>query len=131
MATGAIGLGSTKPVRSKTEVNQVTCAFDIGASGAHTLKYGTGMSVARTAAGKYTVTFQEAGMILLDFYVNHWPAVDAQPLDCSARIGTFTAPTAAADATVKYEAWDNDTTAQTELASGDRVVITAVFLKSL
>lgn len=110
--------------------------WDIGANGAHTKVSGipgTGFSgVARTAAGKYTITFQPGVPVggLVDLIVTHWPAVDAANLNPRPSKAGFTAETAAASATMLYETWDNDTTAQTELSSGDQVTITAVFLKS-
>lgn len=124
------------PMRCQDEVLTIISSWDIGASGAHTKTAnipGTGFaSVARTAAGKYTVTFARGVPIgpFLDLHIEHYPAVDAQPLDAHPKLSTFTAETAAAQATVKYETWDNDTTAQTELANGDKVVITARWLKT-
>src|SRR4051812_26869376 len=115
---------ATNPMRCNDEVIVLTSKWDIGATGAHTKATGcngTGFSgVARTAAGKYTVTFNRGLPVgkLLDFRVTHWPAVDAQMFDCGPRKSGFTAETSAAAATMLYEAWDNDTAAQTELTSG-------------
>lgn len=120
--------GALSPVRSNKEVEEVIAVFNIGASGAHTKVYGSGMSVARTAAGKYTVTFTEWRPVLIDFTVQHWAQADAGPLLCRPTDGSFTS--SATTASVKYEAWDLDTSAQTELPDGDRVTITAKFLKT-
>ncbi len=127
---------STCEMRGSDELFVFVSKWDIGSSGAHTKATdcaGTGFSgVAQTAAGKYTVTFTRGMPVgkLLDFRVTHWPAIDAQGFDCGPRKSGFTAETAAAAATMKYEAWDNDTAAQTELTSGDQVSITAVFAKT-
>lgn len=113
-----------------------TSKWDIGASGAHTKVTGipgTGFTgVARTAAGKYTITFTRSVPVggLVDLQITHWPAVDAANLNPRPSKAGYTAETASAAATALYETWDNDTTAQTELASGDQVTITAVFLKT-
>lgn len=123
-------------VTCATEVVELISLWTIGSTGAHTKTSGVGGegfdSVARTAAGKYTVTFSKGTPrgTLVSLELVHWPAADAQPLDLRPSVGTWTPETSAAKATVKYEAWDNDTTAQTELASGDKVTIKAVFLKT-
>lgn len=121
--------GSLIPQRSNVETFDVIAVFDIGASGAHTKAYGSGMSVARTAAGKYTITFTEWGPVLIDLDVRHWAQVDAAPLAVRPSEGEFSA--SATSATAKYESWDLDTPAQTELPSGDRVTIRATFLKTV
>jgi hypothetical protein len=118
------------------EVLVFVSKWDIGSSGAHTKATncnGSGFaSVAQTATGKYTITFARGMPVgpLLDLQLTHWAAADAANLNLRPSVGTFTAETAAAAATVKYEAWDNDTTAQTELASGDQVTIVAIFQKT-
>ena len=124
------------PVRCKDEVLELYSMWDIGSSGAHTKVSGVdghGFSgIARTAAGKYTITFTKnipAGK-LIDLQVTHWAAADAANLNPRPSVSTFTSETDSSGATVKYETWDNDTTAQTELASGDRVSVKAVFLKT-
>lgn len=125
------------PVLCADEVQSFTSKWDIGSSGAHTKVSGvpgTGFSgVARTAAGKYTITFS-AGMPvggLLSLKVEHWPAADAEPLVAGPTKSGYTAETAAAAATALYESWVIDeTAAQTDFASGDQVVITATFLKT-
>lgn len=128
---------AVNPMRASDEVISFFSKWDIGATGAHTKATGcngTGFaSVARTATGKYTITFQRGIPVgkLLELRVGHWPVVDAQGFDCGPRKAGFTAETAGAAATMLYEAWDNDTAAQTELTSGDQVSITAVFQKTL
>lgn len=132
-----MAFGSLKPIRSGTETYQLISMWDIGASGAHTKTSGVSgegfASVARTAAGKYTITFSLGATTpgrLIDLEITHWPAVDAASLDVQPRTATWTAESGSTGASVKYEAWDNDTTAQTELASGDQVTIKATFLKT-
>jgi hypothetical protein len=120
--------GNQIPVRANAETFDVVGVFDIGAAGAHTKVYGAGMSVARTAAGKYTITFTEWGPVLLDLDVRHWPQADAAPLVPRPSDGGFTK--SATTATATYETWDLDTPAQTELPNGDRVTIRATFLKT-
>lgn len=119
-----------------SEVQTLHSKWDIGATGAHTKATsvpGTGFaSVARSAAGKYTVTFARGIPVgkLVDFQLTHWAAADAANMNLRPSVATFTAETSAAAATMKYESWDNDTTAQTELSSGDQVSITAIFMKT-
>lgn len=118
------------------EVVELVSKWDIGSTGAHTkVSYvpGTGFaSVARTAAGKYTVTFARGLPLgpMVDCVLTHWAAADAANLNLRPTVGGYTAETSAAAATMLYEAWDNDTTAKTELASGDQVSITCRFLKT-
>lgn len=124
-------------MRCEDEVITFHSKWDIGSTGAHTKATGcngTGFaSVARTAAGKYTITFQRGIPVgkLLELRVGHWPAVDAARFHAGPVKAGFTAETAGAAATMLYETWDSDTTAQTELTSGDQVSIVAVFQKSL
>lgn len=124
--------GSLSPIRGNKEIEEVLAVFDIGASGAHTKVYGSGMSVARTAAGKYTITFTEWRPVLVDVRVQHWAQADASPLDCRPTDGSFTY--SATSASVDYEAWSQGTTvanpAQTEIPDGDRVTISVRFLKT-
>lgn len=120
--------GSLDPMRANGEYVTHVATFDIGASGAHTKEYGSGMSVARNAAGKYTITFSEWGPVLMDLKVTHYAQADASGLHCRPTDGTFA--TTATSATVDYEAWDLATPTQTEIPSGDRVCITAVFKKT-
>ena len=115
-------------MRANAEIITQVCVFDIGASGAHTKVAGNGMSVARDAAGKYTITFTEWGPVLAEVRVQHFAQADAGPLLARPTDGSFT--TSATSATVAYETWDLDTSAQTELPDGDRVCITAVFFKT-
>ena len=131
MAGGTSFPGDLKPVRANNEVMKVTCYFTIGATGAHTLAAGTGMSVARTAAGKYTITFTRSGPILLNCTCNPWGAVDTERPIVTPTVAGFTRATASADATLLVEAWDVDETAtQIELASGTGITYEATFLKT-
>lgn len=131
MAGGTSLPGDQKPIRASDETYQVCCYFTIGASGAHTLVYGKGMSVARTAAGKYTITFQKSGPVLVDLKCNPHGAVDTERPIVTPTVSGFTKATATADATALVEAWDVDETAtQIELASGTAIAYTATFLKT-
>lgn len=120
--------GSLKPVRSNVEVHEVYAVFDIGASGAHTKVYGDGMSVARTAAGKFTITFTEVGPVLLDLDVRVWRQADAESLVARPTDGGFSFT----NKTATFETWEIDETqAQVDPANGDRTTIKAVFLKTV
>lgn len=112
------------PVRNKGELWTMTCVFDVGASGAHALKYGKGMSVAKSATGKYTVTFTDVDGILVDLEVRYHSAADAESLVPRCTVDSFSrsAKTAA------FEVWEIDeTAAQVEPASGTDCVIVATF----
>jgi hypothetical protein len=123
-------LGSKKPLRCVDRVTQYHSLWDIGASGAHTKTSGfpnTGFSgVARTAAGKYTITFSDVemgGLVCLELV--HWHAADTEPKLLAPTLSTYSASAK----TVAYEAWDVDETAtQIEIPSGDKVSIVATFL---
>lgn len=125
------------PVLCADEVQTFISVWEIGADGAHTKKagvLGTGFaSVARTAAGKYTVTFS-TGMPaggLVDFKITPWHVADEEPYNAQPTQGTFTAETASAAATVKYESWVIDeTAAQTDFPDTAEVTLTATFLKT-
>lgn len=126
------------PVLSADEVIQFVSKWTIGSTGAHTKTTGfpgTGFTgIARTAAGKYTITFAPGAPALgglLELRLSHWPAEDAASLNLEPRVSTYTPEVEGTSATVKYEAWDNDTTAQTELTSGDHVTVVAVFQKTI
>lgn len=119
--------GSLSPKRVNVETIETLCVFDIGAAGAHTKVYGSGISVARTAAGKYDVTFTEWGPVLVDFQVTVWRQTDAETLTARPTDGSFSNSAG----TCKYEIWEIDeTAAQVDPASGDRVTIRATFLKT-
>jgi hypothetical protein len=121
--------GSLKPQRSNQEVIDTIAVFDIGADGAHTRVHGGGMSVARTAAGKYTITFTEWGPVLVDMTITVWRQTDAESLVARPTDGSFSAT--ATSASAKFEIWEIDeSAAQVDPASGDRVTIRAVFLKT-
>lgn len=124
-------------IKGTDEVQVFTSMWTIGSSGAHTKTTnvpGTGFTgVARTAAGKYTVTFARGQLPLgpiVDVGLTHWPAADAGPLVLRPTVSSYTPETSAAAGTLLYEAWDLDTSAQTELASGDKVSLTCRFLKT-
>lgn len=123
--------------RAYDEVIEMVSQWTIGSTGAHTRRTGvpgTGFaSVARTAAGKYTVTFAKGAPSgkLIDLQVTIWQAVDEESLIPRPSVSTFTAETASAGATVKYETWVIDeTAAQTEIPSGAIVTIRATWLKT-
>jgi len=129
-------MSGQSPIRCADEIIEFVSLWDIGATGAHTKAAnvpGSGFaSIARTAAGKYTITFARGLPIgpFLRLDVCHLPAVDTEQLDSGARKSGFIAETAAAAATLKYESWDNDTAAQTDFVSGGQVSIRASFLKT-
>ena len=125
------------PMLCWDEVRTAISQWTIGASGAHTKTTsipGTMFTgVARTAAGKYTVTFARGVPVgpFLGLDVTVASAADTEGPRARWTLGTYTAETAAAAATVKYEAWDIDETAtQIEIASGDIVTLTARWLKT-
>ncbi len=119
--------GNLSPARVNGDIWEVCCVFDIGASGAHTLKYGNGISgVTRSDTGKFVVNFTDVGSQLLSLDVKVKGAADAE-----VPIGRETVDTFSRSAkTVAFEVWDIDeTAAQVDPASGTDVVITAKFLK--
>lgn len=119
------------PVRSYDEVVEYHSSWEIGATGAHSKTSGVAgkgfLSVTRTGAGKYTVTFTEvpAGP-LVELRVIHWSQTGAAPLLTAPVDGTYTPSTKQ----VQYNAWLSSTLAATEIPSGDRVSIVAVFEKT-
>ncbi len=128
---------AVNPMRCFDETITLVSKWDIGASGAHTKTSGvpgTGFTgVARTAAGEYTISFARGLPVgpLVELRCVQESAVDEEPKLLKPCVGTFTAETAAAAATVKYEAWDVDETAvEVEIPSGGKVSITATFLKT-
>jgi len=125
-------LGNLKPQRATDRIVQYFSQWTIGASGAHTKTTGvpgTGFaSVAETAAGKYTITFSDVAIGgLIGLQLIHWPAADAEPLILAPTDDVYSASAK----TAKYEAWAIDeTAAQTEIPSGDKVTIIATFLET-
>ncbi len=126
------------PMRCADEVVTFISKWDVGATGAHTKTTGfpgTGFSgVARDSAGNYTITFQRGmpvgGLASLSF--QHWAQAGTEPLALTPLEDEVVAETAGAAGTAGYEAWAiDDTPALTELPSGDKVTITAVFLKTV
>ena len=120
--------GPLAPVRSYGDTWEILCVFDIGASGAHTLKYGKGISsVTRNAAGKFVVNFTDVGAQMLSMDVQVKRAADAESLVCRETVDSFSRSAK----TCAYECWEIDeTAAQVDPASGDDVVIRATFLKT-
>jgi hypothetical protein len=124
MPSGAIG-----PVRASAEIVRVAAVFDVGSSGAHTVKYGKGIaSVAKVNTGEYKVTFTEVWPILLDLYVNYHLATGVESLVAHYEVDTFDA--AAKTATFKVNEID-ETAALVEPASGSDCYIEATFLKTV
>lgn len=128
---------AANPVRCLDETVTILSRWDVGAAGAHTKASncnGTGISgIARTAAGKYTITFQRGMPVgpLLDLRITHWPVADAGQKSVRPTKAGYTAETAAAAATALYEAWSIGTTpAQIELESGCQVTVEATFQKT-
>jgi hypothetical protein len=107
-----------------------TGRYTVGSTGAHTIAAGgTGIvGVARTAAGKYTMTFAEVPFgPIVHAHAQHWPQADAEPLVMAPSEGGYDS----GDKTLLWEAWVIDeTAAQTEIPSGDEVSYTVTFLKT-
>ena len=126
------------PGMDSDEVIRVTGSYTIGASGAHTKVTGTKAtgiaSVVQTGtAGQYRITFAR-GVIpigpLLNATCTHWPAANAAPLVVRPNVTGYTKETAAAGASMVFEAFDLETPARTELANGDRVTYEIVWQKT-
>ncbi len=116
-------------MRAEGDTHTVSGRFTVGAAGAHTKVWGPGItSVARTAAGKYTMTFTEVPFgPIISASGQHWPQVDAEPLVVAPSEGGYTASAK----TLLFESWVIDeTAAQTEIPSGDEVSYTVVFAKT-
>ena len=129
--------GALKPVRARQEVIEAVSVWNIGSTGAHTKTSGVAGegfdSVARTAAGSYTITHTRGVPVgpFLGYDVQIFrTATSAAALIPKNVLSAYTAETAAAAATGKYETWDAATPTKTELSSGDKVVITARWLKT-
>lgn len=121
--------GSIKPVRSADEIIEVMAQFS-ASSGALTKTFGSGMSVAKNATGKYTITFTKYGPVLLSLDIVNWGAADASPLVCRPTTATYSK--SVSTATVDFEVWEVDgASSQANPADGDTVVIKAVFLKTI
>jgi hypothetical protein len=102
--------------------------YTIGASGAHTKvtdTKATGISsvVQTGTAGQYRINLVKGAPVgpLVNAFCVHWPAANAAPLVVRPNVNGYTKETAAAGATMVFEAFDLETPARTELASGDRV----------
>ncbi len=118
------------PIKASNELVTLTGRYTVGANGAHTIAAGgTGItSVARSAAGKYTMTFTEVPFgLIVSAVAQHWPQIDAEPLVMAPSEGGYTASAR----TLLFEAWVIDeTAAQTEVPSGDEVSYMVTFLKT-
>lgn len=120
--------------RCMDEVISSVSKWTVGASGAHTKTTGcpgTGVSgVARDAAGKYTMTFQRGVPVgpFLGIQGQVFVAADAAPF--IIRPTAYTAETAAAAATLTFEAWDAATPSQAEITNGATVVYTCRWYKT-
>lgn len=124
------------PMRGNDELRTYYSKWNVGASGAMTKDSavpGKGFaSVARTAAGKFTVTFN-TGVVgeLVDFEIHVWRTADAESFIGRPTKNGYTAATASAAATMLYEIWEIDETQlQVDPANGDIVTLKAVFLKT-
>ncbi len=114
---------------SDGEVITLHSRWTVGAAGAHTKVFGPGVaSVARTADGKYTMTFNDVPYgPIVSATMTHWAQVDAEPFNCGPKEGGYTASAK----TLLFESWViDDTAAQTEIPSGDEVSYTVVFAKT-
>lgn len=124
-----MSIGMVSPVRNTTEIIEVSALFDVGASGACTLKYGKGIaSVSETATGKYTVTFTDVGEKLLNMDAVFHLAADSETITTRPTVDSFDLSAK----TAKFEVWEIDeTAAQVEPASGSDLFIRATFLKTV
>lgn len=116
------------PVLNYGDVWEITAVFDVGATGAHTLKYGKGIpTVTRSAQGKFVANFTDVGGQLLSLTVAVKQAADTESLVARETVDSFSrsAKTAA------FEVWEIDETAQqVDPPSGSDVVITARWLRT-
>lgn len=128
----AVSSGALSPVRSYTEVWETTVVFDIGAAGAHTVKYGRGISsVTRQAAGQFTVNFTDVGGALLDLEVRYQSVAAGVPVIGKLVVDSFVASPNGGGSAL-FEVFSVTTTpVRVDPASGSDGVITARFLKSL
>lgn len=124
-----MSLSAVSPVRSTTEIYETIGLFDVGASGAMTIKYGKGFaSVVETATGKYTITFTDVGSKLLNLEVQFHLAADSESVVPRTTVDSFDASAK----TAKFEVWEIDeTAAQVEPASGSDCFIRATWLKTV
>ncbi len=117
-------------MRAQDELITFSGRYTVGASGAHTIAAGgKGIaSVARTAAGKYTMTFTEVPFgPIVHASATHWAQIDAEPLRIDPKEGGYSSTAK----TLLWESWVVDeTAAQTEVPSGDEVSYSVTFLKS-
>lgn len=123
--------GTIKPVRCADEIITYVSRWEVGASGAHTKDYGKGFaSVAKdgSTAGRYVITFTEVPEgPLVDLRITHWSQAGAEAKVCAPVDGSYSASAK----TVKYQSHDIDETAAlAEVPSGDKISITAVWLKT-
>ncbi len=126
------------PMRCGDEIVVLTSKWTIGADGAHSKTSGhpgTGFKqVARSAAGKYTVTFSRGHVPngpLHELRITGEQAADEEGLVARPTVGGYTPETPAAEATALYESWVIDeTAAQTDWPAASKVSITATFLKT-
>lgn len=132
----AVAPGSLSPVSSYTEVWQTTVVFDVGATGAHTLKYPSttcrGISaITRQAAGQFTCVFTDVGGALLNMDVRYKCAAGTEPPVTQEVVDSFTA-LAPGGGTALFEVWDIDETqVRIDPPTGCDAVVTVTWLKTL
>lgn len=124
--------GSLSDVLSYTEVWQTTVVFDVGATGAHTVKYGRGISsITRQAAGQFTVNFTDVGGALLDLDIRYQGVAAGVPVIGKLVVDSFVASPSGGGSAL-FEVFSVTTTpVRVDPASGSDCVITPRFLKSL
>ena len=126
--------GNASPIRCGTEVWKTIAVFDVGASGAMTLKYGKGVvSCAKTGTGAYTVTFTEdVGPVLLDMAVRFQTVAADETLCPHYVVDSFDKTTDPEAPTALFEVNEIDETeALVEPASGSDCYIECTWLKTV
>lgn len=79
-----------------------------------------GFSVARTDVGKFTITLEDAYTALYGCSMQY---LTATPNAADPFQAVLTAETVATTKTITFETWDLDTTAATDITSGDKILI--------
>jgi hypothetical protein len=127
------GTGALSRVGSPDEFVHYRSLWDIGAAGAHTKAAGVNgkgfTGIARTAAGKYTVTMADMMPVgpFVGAHVEHFGVADAAPTETKVTKASWNPTTR----TFLYENWsEGGAPAQTELASGDQVMVDVWFQKT-
>lgn len=128
----AVAPGAVSNVNSYTEIWETVVAFDVGATGAHTLKLGRGISgITRSAAGQFQVTFTDVGGYLLDLDISYESVAGTAPV-ISQKVADSLVVNAAGGGTALFEVWSVTTTpVRVDPVSGSDAVVTVRWLKTL